>query len=50
MCSYLICVWSIHLENKMRSRDKQLQESITLNTEIETTQTELEKKYIWLKS
>jgi hypothetical protein len=29
----------------MRSRDKLLEENINLNTEIENTQTELEKKY-----
>jgi hypothetical protein len=33
------------LENKMRSNDEQLEENITLNTEIENIQTELEKNY-----
>ena len=30
----------------MRSNDEQLEENITLNTEIENIQTELEKNYI----
>ena len=34
------------LENKMRSCDEELEENITLNTEIENIQTELEKKYM----